>query len=126
MVNEDIITSLRNAINNGEQLEEAIKIMVNSGYNLKEVQEASKFVGNGIIQMIEPKSDEELAEDSSNNGTHKLIPIKARHGPCLQFGDYINCYLKGQFSQIIEGKTRLSLGSNNGSFETDNGTDIPF
>jgi len=54
MVNEDIITALRNAVEHGESLETAIRIMVNSGYNPQEIHEASRFVGGREIN-IEPE-----------------------------------------------------------------------
>ena len=59
MVNEDILTALRNSIERGESLEKSVKILINSGYNPKEVQEASKFVSSGIIYN-EKKPDENL------------------------------------------------------------------
>ncbi|MFH1053227.1 MAG: hypothetical protein V1740_02305 [Candidatus Woesearchaeota archaeon] len=48
MVNEDIITALRNAVNNGEPLNSAVQIMVNSGYNPAEVMEASNYIAQGV------------------------------------------------------------------------------
>jgi len=60
MVNEDIVTALRNSIENGETLEQAIKILINSGYNSQEVQEASQFFSSGIITQTEPKPEEQL------------------------------------------------------------------
>jgi hypothetical protein len=61
MINEDILTALRNAIERGESLQGAMNILINSGYNAKEVQEASKFVGSGAINFQEIKPDEHLA-----------------------------------------------------------------
>ena len=52
MVNEDIVTALRNAINNGESLDSAVQIMINSGYDSKEVYEASQLVGSGVISNL--------------------------------------------------------------------------
>ena len=46
MVNEEIVTALRNAIDRGETLESAANILIISGYNDKEVIEASQFVPN--------------------------------------------------------------------------------
>ena len=54
MTNEDIITALKNAINSGESLESAMQIMVNSGYDLREVREASRFVSQGVISDLNP------------------------------------------------------------------------
>lgn len=50
MVNEDIITSLKNAIERGESLETAKSIAINSGYNSREVEEASQYVGSSFIR----------------------------------------------------------------------------
>lgn len=52
MVNEDIVTALRNAINNGESLDSAVQVMINSGYDSKEVYEASQLVGGGVISNL--------------------------------------------------------------------------
>ncbi len=60
MVNEDIITALVNAVNQGESLESAIQVMINSGYNPREVQEAAHFVGGGVIRMMQPQPGEQL------------------------------------------------------------------
>ena len=45
MPNEDIITALKNSLEHGESLQDAINILINSGYNPSEVQEASRFIG---------------------------------------------------------------------------------
>ena len=60
MPNEEIITGLRNAVEYGESLHEAMQIMINSGYNPAEVQEASRFVGGGILESHIPKPEENL------------------------------------------------------------------
>jgi hypothetical protein len=60
MLNEEIITGLRNAVENGESLQEAMQIMINTGYSPREVQEASKFIGGGILQNNIPKPEENL------------------------------------------------------------------
>ena len=60
MVNEDIITALTNAVNKGESLEIVMQILVNSGYDAREVQEAAQYVGKGAIHSLEPKRDGQL------------------------------------------------------------------
>ena len=77
------------------------------------------------------KSDEEIASDGPENGNRKLVPIIARHGEGLQPSDYINITMRGQFGQIIEGKTAFELEdgvSDINSLEEDYDTeaDIPF
>lgn len=60
MVNEDIITGLKNAVARGESLQNAVQILINSGYNPIEVNEASRYIQGGIIPYLEPKKDEYL------------------------------------------------------------------
>ena len=59
MPNEEIVSALKNAIDHGESLQSAVKIMVDSGYNFQEVQEASKFIG-GNLSMQELTQEEQL------------------------------------------------------------------
>ena len=55
MVNEVILTALRNAISNGESLDTAVQIMINSGYDAGEVHEASIYVSQGVINNLQPQ-----------------------------------------------------------------------
>jgi replicative DNA helicase len=59
--------------------------------------------------IFKPKSDEEIAAGGLDFGTHKLVILKQRHGPGLARGDYINMFMKGEYAQITEGKTRFQL-----------------
>ena len=63
MVNEDIVTSLKNAVAKGESLENAKQVMINSGYNSQEIEEASNFIG-GVASKLETKPDEHLTMPS--------------------------------------------------------------
>jgi replicative DNA helicase len=85
--------------------------------------------------IFKRKSDEEIAEDGSDAGNRKLVPLISRHGGGLDDNDYINCHMKGWCAKITEGKTRLELmsGSNKqkGGFiinedNNDNEEEIPF
>ncbi len=60
MVNEDIVTVLRNAVNHGEPLQHAMQVLTNSGYDPQQVQEASRYVRGGTMPTLEPKSNEQL------------------------------------------------------------------
>lgn len=55
MVNEVILTALRNAISSGESLDTAVQIMINSGYDAGEVHEASSYVSRGVISNLQPQ-----------------------------------------------------------------------
>lgn len=67
MVNEDIVTVLRNAVNNGEPLPHAVQILINSGYDATQVEEASKYVQGGTMQNLQPKPDEHLIMAQNKN-----------------------------------------------------------
>jgi replicative DNA helicase len=81
--------------------------------------------------IFKTKDDEEIAEDGVQAGNRKLVPVVARHGPCLEWGDYINCTMTGWCSKIEEGETKLALKnkSNQEGFivdDHDDEQDIPF
>lgn len=57
--------------------------------------------------IFKRKSDEELAEDGVENGTHKLVPIATRHGAGLELGNYINVHAKTWCAQLKEGLTKF-------------------
>ncbi len=68
MINEEIMTGLRNAIEHGDSLQNAMQIMMNSGYNPTEVQEASKFFAGGILNKNQPKPEEQLTMPEKKPG----------------------------------------------------------
>ncbi|MEK6860066.1 MAG: hypothetical protein AABX54_04600 [Nanoarchaeota archaeon] len=67
MVNDEILTALKNAINHGESLDLAVNVMINSGYSPKDVNEAAQFLGQGATSYMQPKPDENLAMPSQKN-----------------------------------------------------------
>lgn len=77
--------------------------------------------------LFKTKSEEEQADDISAGNAfaynRKLVPIVARHGGCLEEGDYINVYMQGQYAKLREGQTRNNLQvsnkAKNDGFETD-------
>ena len=64
------------------------------------------------FSIFKRKSDEEIAEDGSENGNRKLLPLISRHGGGLDDNDYINCHMKGWCAKITEGKTHLEIKNN--------------
>lgn len=58
MVNENILTALQNSINKGDNLQTAKSIMINSGYDANEVEEASNFIGGNFTQNVQPRPGE--------------------------------------------------------------------
>tara|TARA_R110000824_G_scaffold318772_2_gene505886 strand:- start:1304 stop:2161 length:858 start_codon:yes stop_codon:yes gene_type:complete len=59
--------------------------------------------------IFKPKSDEEIQTSDPNDGTHKLVIVKHRHGSGMSRGDYINMRMEGAKARITEGKTKLKL-----------------
>ena len=82
MPNEDVITALKNAIEHGDSLESAKQIMINSGYNPREVEEASKFVGGGVIRTQQPQPGEQLTMPSKKKKIFGFL--KKKKQPPLQ------------------------------------------
>jgi replicative DNA helicase len=77
------------------------------------------------FSIFKLKSQEELAEDGPRCGNRKLVTLKARHGPGLTDGNYINMNMLGSHSQIVEYRTRdESRSSPDGDIIE--GADIPF
>ena len=68
MVNEDIITSLRNAVAKGETLESAMQTAIASGYNARDVQEASRYIGAGTLHMEKASQDRILTMPNQKKG----------------------------------------------------------
>lgn len=79
--------------------------------------------------IFKNKSDEEIVQDGPQEGNKKLVTVVTRHGQGLDFGDYINCDMKGWCAKITEGRTRFDIQENAGgenSFEISQEDEIPF
>lgn len=65
------------------------------------------------FSIFSVKSDEEQADDRAKGlkrpFNRKLKPIVARHGGCLDDGDYINIMMDGKFGRLTQGPTRNNL-----------------
>ncbi len=90
MVNEDILTALRNAIEHGESLQSASGILINSGYNAREVQEASVYMGTGVI--IQERANEQLVmpanKSAYNPRMQQPMPVQQIQNPIPQKPNY--------------------------------------
>jgi len=86
MVNQELVTALQNSVDRGESLQDAIQILVNSGYNAREVQEASNFVGGGVLNLGQPRPDEQLAIPNKKSffGNLKTKPNLPNRTPQMQ------------------------------------------
>lgn len=59
------------------------------------------------LAILKPKSDDEVAGDSSGN--RKLVVLATRDGPGMDHGDYINMKFEGQYNRLTEGKSRNQM-----------------
>ena len=75
------------------------------------------------FSIFKMKSDEEIADDSIENGNRKLVPVVARHGEGLDDGDYVSMKMFGKYGRIEEGRTRneihRDMRTRNEGFELD-------
>jgi len=56
---DDIIASLKAAMEHGASLEQAVASFVSAGYNSAEVQEAARQISSGVSQIVHtPEADE--------------------------------------------------------------------
>lgn len=102
MASEEIIAALKNAIDRGESLEDARQIMINSGYDLKEVQEASKFVGSGSLNLQESLPELELTLPEQKKGFFsKMNPFQKNKKTNLSTNQHSQPQQQNSNPQII-------------------------
>lgn len=95
MVNEDIITALKNSIERGESLQAAMDILINSGYNPTEVKEASRFV-SGVSFDMNAKPNEELIMPSKRS----LFSFKPK--PILNQNQFLQNPIQSQNQSVFQ------------------------
>lgn len=52
MVRQDIITAIKNSVDRGSDLSKTAQIMINSGYNVKDIIEAIEYIAGGISKEL--------------------------------------------------------------------------
>ena len=60
MVHEEILAGLKNAIERGQGLQEAMQTMVAAGYSISDIQEAARYVNQGIISRLPAESPRQI------------------------------------------------------------------
>lgn len=77
------------------------------------------------FSIFKAKSQEEVAEDGPRGGNRKLVTLKARHGPGLMDGNYININMIGANAKLVELRSRDEMRNSpdGGIIE---GADLPF
>ena len=63
------------------------------------------------VSIFKSKDDNEMAE-TGKFGNMKMIPLKARFGPKLKYGNYINMKMQGDISYVAEGLTKFEASKN--------------
>ena len=92
---EDIVAGLRNALERGASLEQAVQSFINAGYNPAEVQEASRGLSFGATTMINPEAEPKVERQEVSQPQ----PIIAQQAPIeqIQVGQ-----MQGQATQKLE------------------------
>ena len=65
MVRADIAISIKNAVERGYSIEQAKQSLMNSGYSMKEVDEAINYLTSGVGEIELPNQDSYLPEQIS-------------------------------------------------------------
>ncbi len=78
------------------------------------------------FSIFKPKSPEEVAEDSPAMGNRKLIPILVRHGPGLEYGNYISMEFRGDICQVKELCSKSEMNEQSGFEIQDDGERTVF
>ena len=83
------------------------------------------------FSIFKKKSEEEIADDTVEQGNRKLVPVVCRHGSGLEEGNYINMSMRGEIGRINEGITKDELRyrrrqQNEGFVVVDNVDDTAF
>jgi hypothetical protein len=60
---EDIVGGLKNALDKGENLEQAVRTFVNAGYPEREVREAARYATSGILSSLEKVKSPEIKKN---------------------------------------------------------------
>lgn len=77
--------------------------------------------------IFKRKSPEEIAADGPQNGNRKMVVLVARHGEGMDYGNYINMNMFGQYGKIIELDTKANADANaKQQQQQDEEDDIPF
>ncbi len=59
MVRQDIVASLRNALERGQDINRARQSLINAGYSPKEVQQAEAYLTGGMVDVQYPQPREQ-------------------------------------------------------------------
>ena len=82
MVRAEIVIGLQNAINRGEGLQKSMQSMINAGYSVQDVQEASQNLDMGatglmnqsvVSSIIEPNTVSQVESPKKSSSRGKVI-----------------------------------------------------
>lgn len=77
MVREEIVAGLRNAIERGQSIQQAMQSMANAGYQTNEIQEASKYVNLGATGLMQQAPKAYVSQEQySPNPENPTLPEK--------------------------------------------------
>lgn len=79
---DEIIGGLKNALERGYSLEQAVASFINAGYNPKEVQAAAESLSQGAITITSPASFQTNSSQTSQNSPQN--PLLSQNVPPAQ------------------------------------------
>ena len=79
---DEIVAGIRNAIERGSSVEDAVQSFINAGYNPNEVEEAASAIAPGSISIIEDNS-------ANYSGSSKDNKNKAQSNPSPSFSNQL-------------------------------------
>jgi hypothetical protein len=80
MAREEIIAGLRNAVERGQSIQQAMQSMINAGYQVNEVQEASRFIDLGATGTMQQTPSAYVSQEQYSTGQEQAtaLPIEAK------------------------------------------------
>lgn len=77
---EEIAAGIKNALERGSSVEEAIQSFVNAGYNYNEVRQAADMIMHGATSIISPLSSVPANNNPPVNGNVQTPPETKKRG----------------------------------------------
>lgn len=93
MVNEEILTALKNAIERDEDLNDAGETLINAGYSSQEVEEAKNFLTRGVLsnqpENFLPEENSEIPKEGFFDKINNLFSKKSQENEIQEIQEKI-------------------------------------
>lgn len=99
-MNEDLIAAIRNAIERGASLEQAVQSLINAGYSSSQVNEAASSISNSATSIIEQPNPKSL------NKKQDILPRPVQDPMPKQTKDFEQSFDKGKLEQTDDSQNK--------------------